>query len=135
MRSFVRLAVTALAALAIAAFGITPASAVAETTTATATATAQSGGYASGGYAKRTHEGQRKAYGIAAPAGVAATTPAARGYRTYDLGVYPGYVCDYLSAYYRAYYAARGYRVYSQCIYLGGIPPFHRSLLRVTLAV
>lgn len=134
VRAFVRLAVTALTALAIAAFGITPASAVAETATATATATAQSGGYVSGGYAKRTYEGGRKAYTIAAPAGVAASAPAARVRRTYDIGVFQGHYCQVLAEYYRVYYAARGYRVYAWCIFLGGIPPFHVALLRVTLA-
>ncbi|MFI6423262.1 hypothetical protein ACIBG6_38530 [Streptomyces sp. NPDC050842] len=56
------------------------------------------------------------------------------GARTYNVGVYLWADCEVRGAYYRYYYASRGYRVYYTCIYVGGYPPVHRALLRVTLA-
>ncbi|MFI8522379.1 hypothetical protein ACIGEZ_31920 [Streptomyces sp. NPDC085481] len=50
------------------------------------------------------------------------------------MGVYPFPVCEYVGAYYRAYYSAKGYRVYSNCVYMGGYWPVQQFLLRVTLA-
>ncbi|MFF8840287.1 hypothetical protein [Streptomyces sp. NPDC015130] len=54
--------------------------------------------------------------------------------RTYNVGVYLWPSCLVRGEYYRYYYASRGYRVSYACIYMGGYPPAHRALLRVTLA-
>ncbi|MFE1553191.1 hypothetical protein [Streptomyces sp. NPDC058718] len=54
--------------------------------------------------------------------------------RTYNVGVYLWTECEARGMHYQYYYASRGYRVHYTCICMGGYPPVHRALLRVTLA-
>ncbi|MFI8320683.1 hypothetical protein [Streptomyces sp. NPDC085529] len=119
-----RLIVAAVAFLAVALCGSVPASAAA------GTSTAQAGSHSSGTPAAAPMGA------VSAVRGVAAAESRARSYsrRTYDVGVYPWLYCLYLGARYQISYAERGYRAAYQCVYWGGVPPFHRTLLRVTVA-
>ncbi|MEU7072341.1 hypothetical protein AB0B30_34900 [Streptomyces narbonensis] len=120
-----RLIVAGVAVLAVALFGSVPASAAA------GASKAQAGSYSSGPQAAARTGGASTVSNVA----VAAGSRAGRSWRTYTIGVYPWLYCNYLGAYYQAYYAARGYPASFQCVYWGGVPPLHRGLLRVSLLV